>query len=132
MIRSYIDKAAVSRQIIHPVPVRAGIVGAREVVEEVSVQASQTDRVVALINDDSTEVGQVHLGIVHYWALDDANVTKREQMITPTTFMTPAELQEVRDSLETRSQLCLGNLDEIAKRAESGTPLRPVRDHSGD
>ena len=104
----------------------------REVAEEVSVQASQTDRVVALINDDSTEVGQVHLGIVHYWALDDAKVTKREQMITQMSFMTPAELQEVRDSLETWSQLCLDNLAEMAQRVESGMPLRPVRDHSGD
>ena len=92
----------------------------REVAEEVSVEAGHTDRVVALLNDDSNAVGQVHLGIVHYWILDGSMVSKREQMITQMTFMSPAELQEVRDSLETWSQLCLDNLAEMAKQAESG------------
>ena len=39
----------------------------REVAEEVCVQTPHTDRVVALLNDDSNEVGSVHLGIVHCW-----------------------------------------------------------------
>jgi predicted NUDIX family phosphoesterase len=54
----------------------------REVAEEVSVEANHTDRIVALLNDDSNEVGRVHLGIVHYWILDSAKVGRREQMIT--------------------------------------------------
>jgi predicted NUDIX family phosphoesterase len=91
----------------------------REVAEEVSVQAGYTDRVVALLNDDSNEVGSVHLGIVHYWILDAPNVKKREQMITQMTFMTPAELQNVCDTLETWSQLCLSGLDEMAKRSRT-------------
>jgi predicted NUDIX family phosphoesterase len=91
----------------------------REVAEEVFVQAGYTDRVVALLNDDSNEVGSVHLGIVHYWSLDAPNVKKREQMITQMTFMTPAELQNVRDTLETWSQLCLSGLDEMAKRTRT-------------
>jgi predicted NUDIX family phosphoesterase len=96
----------------------------REVAEEVSVEAGHTDRVVALLNDDSTEVGQVHLGIVHYWTLDSPEVSKREQMITQMTFVSPAELQEVRDSLETWSRLCLDHLDEMTNRGESG--MRPA------
>ncbi|MHC4697531.1 MAG: hypothetical protein ACYTFA_12390 [Planctomycetota bacterium] len=92
----------------------------REVAEEVSVEAGHTDRVVALINDDSTEVGQVHLGIVHHWTLDGSNVSKKEQMITQMSFMSPPELQEVRDSLETWSQLCLDNLGEMTTRLEPG------------
>jgi predicted NUDIX family phosphoesterase len=88
----------------------------REVAEEVSVESNHADRVVALINDDSTEVGQVHLGIVHHWTLDSSKVSKKEQMITQMAFMSPAELHDVRDSLETWSQLCLDNLAEMAKR----------------
>ncbi len=88
----------------------------REVAEEVSVEADYEDRVVALLNDDSTEVGQVHLGIVHHWTLESAKVSKREQMITQMAFMSPAELQAARDSLETWSQLCLDHLDEITKQ----------------
>ena len=79
----------------------------REVAEEVTVEAGHTDNIVALLNDDSNEVGQVHLGIVHHWKLDSDKVTRKEQMITQMTFMTPEELNEVKESLETWSQLCL-------------------------
>jgi len=89
------------------------------VAEEVSVEASHTDRIVALLNDDSNEVGSVHLGIVHYWTLDAPQVTKREQMISQMAFMTPAELHEVRDTMETWSRLCLDGLAEMAKSAAS-------------
>ncbi len=82
----------------------------REVDEEISVEADHTDRIVALLNDDSNEVGSVHLGVVHHWVLDSPAVSKKEQMITRMSFMSPAELHEVRDSLETWSQLCLDNL----------------------
>ena len=87
----------------------------REVAEEVSVETSHTDRIVALLNDESNEVGSVHLGIVHHWILDAPNVSKREQMITQMAFMTPAELHEVRDTLETWSGLCLTQLAEMTK-----------------
>ena len=88
----------------------------REVAEEVVVDTRHSDRVVALLNDDSNAVGQVHLGLVHCWTLDAPNVTRREQMITQLSFMTPGELRAVRDSMETWSQLCLDGLDEIARR----------------
>jgi predicted NUDIX family phosphoesterase len=87
----------------------------REVAEEVSVETSHTDSIVALLNDESNEVGSVHLGIVHHWILDAPKVSKREQMITQMAFMTPAELHKVRDTLETWSGLCLGRLAEMAK-----------------
>jgi predicted NUDIX family phosphoesterase len=89
----------------------------REVTEEVSVEAKHTDRIVALLNDDSTEVGSVHLGIVHYWNLDTPKVTKREQMISQMSFDTAAKLQEVRDTMETWSQLCLDGLAQMEKCA---------------
>ena len=104
----------------------------REVAEEVSVEAGHTDAVVALLNDDSTEVGQVHLGIVHYWVLDASTVRKREQMITQMGFLSPAELHDVRDSLETWSQLCLDHLAEMTNLPESAAPLRPIQGLFGD
>jgi predicted NUDIX family phosphoesterase len=85
----------------------------REVAEEVSVETTHTDRIVALLNDDSTEVGSVHLGIVHYWLLDAPKVNRREQMITQMAFMSPAELHQLRDSMETWSSLCLDGLNKI-------------------
>ncbi|MHC4260407.1 MAG: hypothetical protein ACYSTF_08385 [Planctomycetota bacterium] len=88
----------------------------REVAEEVSVEANHTDRIVALLNDDSNEVGSVHLGVVHYWILDAPKVSRREQMITQMAFMSPAELHELRDTMETWSQLCLDSLGGMAHK----------------
>ncbi len=83
----------------------------REVAEEVSVEANHIDRIAALLNDDSNEVGSVHLGVVHHWILDSPNVSRREQMITQMAFMSPAELHDLRGTMETWSQLCLDLLE---------------------
>ena len=87
----------------------------REVAEEVSIETNHSDRIAALLNDDSNEVGQVHLGIVHHWRLDEPNISKKEQMITQMSFMTQAELEDVRDTMETWSQLCLDGLSQMSK-----------------
>ncbi|MHC4160179.1 MAG: phosphoesterase, partial [Planctomycetota bacterium] len=87
--------------------------------EEVSVEANHTDSIVALLNDDSNEVGSVHLGLVHLWLLDAPKVNKREQMITQMAFMTAAELHDLRDTMETWSQLCLDNLGQMADKTEN-------------
>jgi predicted NUDIX family phosphoesterase len=86
----------------------------REVAEEVSVETAYTDKVVALLNDDSNEVGQVHLGIVHLWTLDEPKVNRKEQMITQMGFMNIPELREVRDTMETWSQICFDGLAKMA------------------
>jgi predicted NUDIX family phosphoesterase len=85
----------------------------REVAEEVSIETKYKDKVVALLNDDSNEVGQVHLGIVHLWTLDEPKVERREQMITQMGFMSIPELQEVRDTMETWSQICFDGLSKM-------------------
>ena len=87
----------------------------REVDEEIDIQTIATDSIVALLNDDSNEVGKVHLGVVHIWELDTEKVTKKEQMINQLTFMSLEELMAVRDEMETWSQLCLDYLVEREK-----------------
>ena len=99
---------------------------AREVAEEVSIAAGHSDRIVALLNDDSNGVGRVHLGIVHFWVLDSCEVSKREQMITRMAFASPQELQENRDAMETWSQLCLDHLEKMAQGTQSGEPRNTV------
>ena len=54
----------------------------REVCEELRLGTQFTNRIAALLNDDSTEVGKVHLGIVHIFDLESGDVRKRESMIT--------------------------------------------------
>src|SRR5437764_15394487 len=90
---------------------RAGV--EREVNEEIKIDTSFEDRIVALLNDDSTEVGRVHLGIVRLFKLKEPNVQKREAMITGLTFLTRDELLDRRTTLETWSQICLDSLEPL-------------------
>jgi predicted NUDIX family phosphoesterase len=90
---------------------RAGV--EREVNEEVEIQTTFEDRMVALLNDDTTEVGRVHLGVVHVFRLNEPKVAKREAMITSLSFLTRDELLARRDALETWSQICVDHLDAL-------------------
>ena len=85
----------------------------REVNEEIRIGTTFNDHIVALLNDDSSEVGRVHLGVVHVFKLDQAKVDKREAMITNLEFLTQGELLTRRDSLETWSQLCVDELKQL-------------------
>jgi predicted NUDIX family phosphoesterase len=90
---------------------RAGV--EREVNEEIKIDTPFEDRIVALLNDDATEVGRVHLGIVHVFKLKEPRVQKREAMITGLTFLTKEELVGRRESLESWSQICVDSLDHL-------------------
>ena len=90
---------------------RAGV--EREVNEEIRIETVFKDRTVALLNDDTTEVGRVHLGIVHLFRLAEPKVAKREAMITNMAFLKKEELLARRDSLETWSQLCVDSFDRL-------------------
>lgn len=90
---------------------RAGV--EREVNEEVTIGSSFDGRIAALLNDDTTEVGRVHLGIVHVFQLAEPKVEKREAMITNLSFLSREELVARRDTLETWSQLCVDSLDRL-------------------
>ena len=90
---------------------RAGV--EREVNEEIKIDTQFEDGIVALLNDDTTEVGRVHLGIVHVFRLAQQKVDKREAMITNLAFLTKAELLNRRESLETWSQICVDSLERL-------------------
>ncbi|MCW5797825.1 MAG: hypothetical protein KIT40_04950 [Nitrospira sp.] len=79
----------------------------REVNEEVKLDTMYSEHVVALINDDSTEVGKVHLGIMHIWDVAEPKVTKREGLITQAGFVHIDELKKNLDEFETWSQIAL-------------------------
>ncbi|MBQ18986.1 MAG: phosphoesterase [Planctomycetaceae bacterium] len=79
----------------------------REIDEEVFLETEFTERCVGLINDDLTDVGRVHLGVVHVFDLDEPKVRPREESIIGTGFSAPDELIADRDSFETWSQICL-------------------------
>ena len=85
----------------------------REIDEEVVVERPLQNRIAALINDDSNEVGQVHLGVVHILDLAHPRAEKRESMILNLEFLTPNQLRSERETLETWSQICVDNLHQL-------------------
>lgn len=84
---------------------RAGML--RELREEVALPAGCRERCVGLINDDSTPVGQVHLGIVHLIDLPAPEVRPLEAGLIDTGFASLAELRRDRAAFETWSQFLL-------------------------
>jgi predicted NUDIX family phosphoesterase len=90
---------------------RAGV--EREVNEEIKIDTAFDDRIVALLNDDTTEVGSVHLGIVHVFKLTEPKLQKREAMITGLTFLPKEELRARRETMESWSQICLDSLERL-------------------
>ncbi|MDD5140097.1 MAG: hypothetical protein PHY43_07570 [Verrucomicrobiales bacterium] len=87
----------------------------REVREELSIQGVFDAKPIGLINDDSTEVGRVHFGVVHVLFCMPDKIKKNEQVITQVEFIPIDELKKKRDQMETWSQLCLDNLDAFLK-----------------
>jgi predicted NUDIX family phosphoesterase len=82
----------------------------REVKEEVFLETTFEEHCLGLINDDSTPVGQVHLGIVHVFALAAPNVQRREQALTQAGFAPLIELRQQAEQFESWSRFVLAAL----------------------
>ena len=89
----------------------------RELNEELIVPEGYTHRIVALLNDDSNPVGQVHLGIVHILSSPGPDVRTNEDVITDARFRTRQELADLDDIMETWSQICIADLDRLLDAA---------------
>ena len=85
----------------------------REVFEEINIETTYQEKIIAVLNDDSDSVGQVHFGIIHLWRLEKPSVSKREQKITQIEFMKPEELLKRTNLLENWSSICVGKLNMI-------------------
>ena len=79
----------------------------RELDEEVGIDSPYTSRCVGLINDDQTEVGRVHLGVVHLFDLERPAVTPRELEIVDCGFRGVEEILADMTQFETWSQICM-------------------------
>jgi predicted NUDIX family phosphoesterase len=85
----------------------------REVAEELQLNSAYTNRTVALLNDDTNEVGRVHLGVLHVFELETDDVRKGEAMITELQFLDRAALAGRREAMESWSQICFDHLDQL-------------------
>ena len=82
----------------------------REIAEEIEVAGPVRESILGLINDDRTDVGRVHLGVVHVFDLESPDVRPREASIGEIGFARPEELAVRFDEFETWSQICLERL----------------------
>jgi len=79
----------------------------RELDEEVIVRTPYAAHCVGLINDDLTEVGRVHLGVVYRFDVECPAVEPRESDILESGFRPVPEILAELPTFETWSQLCM-------------------------
>ncbi len=88
----------------------------REVDEEVAIEGGYRSRVAGILNDDSTEVGAVHFGLVSVVEVS-GNVTIREHEGLEGRFVSrdvlDALCESERETFETWSSLLVDRMDEL-------------------
>ncbi len=109
---------------VNPIDTGGGRTGAaayhaavtREIEEELDLCEAHEHRIIALLNDESNTVGQVHLGIVHLIDLKHDTVVSREDALTDLGFTPLSELNGAWfERLETWSQFCIRHLSEVGQ-----------------
>ena len=98
----------------HVNPGDGGVAGGleREWHEEIDASFEQDPVLYGLINDDTTDVGRVHLGVVFIADSGGRPVAIRETGKLTGVFATPDEIRAVAQRLETWSQLVFERLDD--------------------
>lgn len=85
----------------------------RELLEELVIRGNWRVRLVGVLNDDTTGVGQVHFGMVHVVDVETPNVAVRESKTLSGRLLSTSELRAIRDHMETWSQLILVSADPL-------------------
>ena len=92
----------------------------RELLEEIAVDEIE-EAAVAVINDDSTEVGYVHFGVVHVAHVRDESVAGKRSGIVGPEFIPIREAVRDLSGYESWSRLCLEKVGLLlAKAAAAG------------
>ena len=79
----------------------------RELDEEVKIDCKFSQTCVGLINDDHSEVGKVHLGVVHVFDVVSPDVVALETDICDSGFVPLATIMNETEQFEAWSQICL-------------------------
>jgi predicted NUDIX family phosphoesterase len=98
----------------------------RELVEEIAVEELD-EAVVAVINDDSTDVGQVHFGVVHIARVADESIASGRSGISAPEFIPLTEAVKDLSVYESWSRFCLENLDLLLSKAAAAGITVPER-----
>ena len=85
----------------------------REIREEITFSGDARQQLYAIINDDTNEVGSVHLGIVHRFDLESAEVHANEKALANLGYRELTELAgPLYEKLETWSAICVDALQQ--------------------
>ncbi|HEY0549597.1 MAG TPA: hypothetical protein VGF13_08345, partial [Verrucomicrobiae bacterium] len=98
----------------------------RELMEEVAIDEAN-DAAVAVINDDSTEVGFVHFGVVHVMHVASEEIVGRRSGILAPEFIPIAEAVKDLSAYESWSRFCLEHLDSVLSKAAAAGVTVPER-----
>lgn len=98
----------------------------REVREEVDVE-EVSETAVAVINDDGTDVGQVHFGVVHMMQVAKEDVAGRRSGIVSPEFVPIADAVKDASSYESWSKFCLESLDVLLAKAAAAGSANPQK-----
>jgi len=98
----------------------------REVREEVAIE-QVNEAAVAVINDDSTDVGYVHFGVVHIMQVANEAAAGRRSGIVSPEFIPIVDAVKNASSYESWSRLCLENLDTLFAKATGSGMADPQR-----
>jgi len=88
----------------------------RELMEEVAIEGAQ-EAAVAVINDDSTDVGYVHFGVVHVLNVANENVAGSRSGIVAPEFVPIADAIKDAAEYESWSRFCLEHLSVLLAKA---------------
>jgi predicted NUDIX family phosphoesterase len=98
----------------------------RELMEEVAIDEVK-EAAVAVINDDSTEVGYVHFGVVHIMHLAQETIEGRRSGIVGPEFIPMAEAVKDASGYESWSRFCLEHLELLLSKAAASGVTVPER-----
>jgi len=88
----------------------------RELMEEVAIEGAK-DVAVALINDDSSDVGYVHFGVVHVLEVSNEDVAGNRSGILAPEFVPIADATRDLSEYESWSKFCLEQLSVLLDKA---------------
>jgi predicted NUDIX family phosphoesterase len=93
-----------------------GLALRREIEEEIEIDGASAVRAVGLLNDDSTDVGSVHVGLVHVVRVEgDVRIRETENLVggfTPTEELVRL-CRDERATFETWSALLVDRIGEV-------------------
>jgi predicted NUDIX family phosphoesterase len=97
----------------------------RELIEEVAIKDAK-EVAVAMINDDSTEVGYVHLGVVHVMQVDNEDIVGNRSGIVAPEFVPIADAIKGAAEYESWSRFCLEQLNVLLAKAAAAGVAVPI------